>query len=468
MRLLIKILLIQLLLLSHFIIHGQIFHDADRVLAVDYSRNVGFDSIYVVFGPGVSGFSDTLSMLAVSPYGDGSLIEWSKISKVDNELVSEVVLSHADTSQLQFQTIIPGAYLVRFAKDSRDTTMLRWAYFNDVIVELSYEESCVDLFLEGIEGGYSFNYFNPDTLSRNYQVRNGLKADWLDYYFSETTQQWVVLDSIEFATDQTNQYLYRPPMEYETYMFRVNVRDSLGHTASDSIVYQSIAVVADFVASRGGVEIPPDSLKYEAPLYLGFKNKSINAEMYQWTFYNDTARASNGEPEVLRTSDFFEPLDSVFYKYPGYYDVKLRVEGRIYVQNGQEKVCVDSVRERFYVKVYNSFVGELPNFITPGNDGNNDVFYFLDIEDWDYLDLDAPKNTPTTSIQHFEVFIYNRYGMRMYKYEGPEWTLNDAWDGKYNGKYVGSGVYFYVIRARGYDGREFEKKGFFHVFSSKK
>lgn len=461
-------LIFVLLLLSHFSFYGQILHDADRVLPVKYARNVGFDSIFVVFGPGVSGFSDTLSMTAISPYGQGSTIEWYRVTNVDDVLSTELLRAHVDTTQLGYQTIVPGAYLVKFVKDGQDTTLLRWAYFNDILVDLRYEESCTDLFLEGIEGGNSFNYFNPDTLYKTYQVRNGLDADWLDYYFNENSQRWVVLDSIEFSPEQTNQYLYRPPMEYKTYMFRVNVKDSLGHNSSDSIVYQSIAVIADFAASQRDEEISPDSLMFEAPLLLGFKNKSVNAEMYQWIFYNDSARIKKGEPEVLRTSEFYQPIDSVLFKYPGSYDVKLRVKGRIFVQNGVEKTCVDSVRKKLFVKVYNSFLGELPTFMTPGEDGNNDVFYFRDIEDWDYLDMDAPLNTPTTSIQKFEVFIYNRYGLRVYKYEGPDWSKSNAWDGKYNGKYVGSGVYYYVIRARGYDGRKFDQKGFFHVFKSNK
>jgi gliding motility-associated-like protein len=155
----------------------------------------------------------------------------------------------------------------------------------------------------------------------------------------------------------------------------------------------------------------------------------------------------------------------VLYPYPGYYDVKLKVEGRVFVQDGNEKTCLDSIRERFYVSVYNSYIGDLPNAITPNGDRKNDEFYYLDIESWDYENLDYPKNTPSTSISRTEVYIYNRYGMRVFNYDGGKWERKDAWDGKYNGKPVGSGVYYYVIKVRGLDGRTFKKKGFFHVFS---
>lgn len=452
---------------------GQIVHNADTVLPVKYQRITGSDSIYVVYGPGSSGFSDTLSMTAISPYGEGSLIEWYTLKKnsEETESVMELIKSQQDALQLSYQTITQGAYVVRFSKNDQDTSITRWAYFNNLIVELTYEESCHNLFLEGIQGGFTFDYFNPDTVINAHYYENGLSADWRDYYLNENTQQWEVLDSLEFDTDQTNQYFSKPPMEYDTYMFRVIVIDSLGYRVADSIVYEAIAVKADLVASQYNEEIISDTLmRFEAPLYLGFKNKSVNAELYQWTFYNDSARYQAGENEILRTSEYFEPLDSVLYKYPGYYDVKLKVEGRVFVQNGEERACVDSVRKRLYVTVYNSFVGELPNFLilTDDENRNNSIFYFKDIEEnnWDYIDIDHPKNHPTVSIRSFKVFIYNRYGMRVYHYEGAEWTRDDGWDGKHNGQFVGTGVYYYVIQTVGYDGRTFEKKGFFHVFRS--
>ena len=34
-----------------------------------------------------------------------------------------------------------------------------------------------------------------------------------------------------------------------------------------------------------------------------------------------------------------------------------------------------------------------------------------------------------------------------------------GWDGKYNGKYVPSGVYYYVIKAEGADGKKYKLNG---------
>jgi gliding motility-associated-like protein len=462
-----SIIVVLVLMMFQNAVVAQIEHNADTVLAVDYRQTVGEDSIYVVFGPGASGFSDTLRMTAKSPFGDSSTIAWYYIDASDEHdgYDSELLVEHADTTELSISTIRQGGYQVRFSKDGQDTVFTRWAYFNNLIVELFYEESCYELFLEGIEGGNTFRYFNPDTVSNAHYLVNGLTAKWQDYYLDEDIQIYQTLDSLNFDTTTTNQYFSPAPKEYKTYMFSVVFEDSLGYSRADSIVYESIAVKAEFVASQYNEEIPDSSLKFEAPLYLGFKNKSINAEIYEWTFYNDSARVIDGEAAILRTTNFYEPVDSVLFTYPGYYDVKLKVEGRVFVQDGNEKTCMDSIRERLYVSVYNSFIGELPDAVTPNEDGNNDEFYYLDIKSWDYENLNYPKNTPSTSISRTEVYIYNRYGMRVFHYDGGKWEREDAWNGKYNGKPVGSGVYYYVIKARGYDGRTFKKKGFFHVFS---
>ncbi len=453
-------------------ISAQIISNADTILPVEYERQNGFDSIYVVFGPSPTGFSDTLEMTAHFPNSGTGLIQWYKIRKNADEtaIEQELIIEAADTNRLSMETIeqagYPG-YQVRFSNGTIDTTFTRWAYFDNLIVEPYYEESCDELFIQGINGGISYLYFHPDTLDNIFSIANGLEWEWEDFYLDKQTQQWILLDSLEFGNVTPNPYFSTPPIDYENYLFKVTVSDSLGHTKVDSVVYEAIAVKADFEASRNVDNFSPDTLLFEAPVKLSFVNKSDNAELYEWTFYNDSSRVKDGADAILRTSNFYEPLDSIRYRYPGYYDVKLKAEGRVFIQNNEERKCVDSVRKRLYVTIYNAFIGELPNVITPNNDGKNDIFYFKNIERWDYEDLDAPTDMTSTSIQQVEVFIYNRYGLRVYHYNGPEWTEQEAWDGKYNGNYVGSGVYYYVIKAKGYDGRTFEKKGFFHVFSSR-
>lgn len=59
------------------------------------------------------------------------------------------------------------------------------------------------------------------------------------------------------------------------------------------------------------------------------------------------------------------------------------------------------------------------------------------------------------SIIEFECYIFNRWGKKLAEFHDP----TQGWDGKYGGKLVPPGVYYYVIKARGADGKEYKLSG---------
>ena len=63
------------------------------------------------------------------------------------------------------------------------------------------------------------------------------------------------------------------------------------------------------------------------------------------------------------------------------------------------------------------------------------------------------------SIISFECHIFNRWGQQMAHLTDP----SQGWDGKSNGKTVPAGVYFYVIRAEGADGKQYKLSGDINV-----
>lgn len=80
-----------------------------------------------------------------------------------------------------------------------------------------------------------------------------------------------------------------------------------------------------------------------------------------------------------------------------------------------------------------------PNFFSPGTTEEvNDVW-----------------KVSYKSIVEFHCWIYNRWGNLIKEFTDP----SDGWDGTYRGKLVGTGVYFYVIRAKGSDGKEYKLSG---------
>ncbi|MCH5346741.1 MAG: gliding motility-associated C-terminal domain-containing protein, partial [Muribaculaceae bacterium] len=67
------------------------------------------------------------------------------------------------------------------------------------------------------------------------------------------------------------------------------------------------------------------------------------------------------------------------------------------------------------------------------------------------------------SIIEFECHIFNRAGLKMATLTDP----SQGWDGKYNGKLVPAGVYFYVIKARGADGKQYKLSGDINIINFK-
>lgn len=98
--------------------------------------------------------------------------------------------------------------------------------------------------------------------------------------------------------------------------------------------------------------------------------------------------------------------------------------------------CVDTTSVS--VKVTESDL-DVPNYFTPdGTPGVNDEF-----------------RVAYKSLVKFKCTIFNRWGTKLYQWTDPA----KGWDGKYNGKYVNTGVYFYVIEAEGSDGVKYKKGG---------
>ena len=97
----------------------------------------------------------------------------------------------------------------------------------------------------------------------------------------------------------------------------------------------------------------------------------------------------------------------------------------------------------YYSDTYEVFVGEsrleCPNAFSPdASEGVND--------EW---------KVSYKSLISFECYIFNRWGVKVAEFTDP----SQGWDGKYNGKYVPSGVYYYVIKAEGADGKKYKLNG---------
>ncbi len=115
-------------------------------------------------------------------------------------------------------------------------------------------------------------------------------------------------------------------------------------------------------------------------------------------------------------------------------------------------VAADASGECTYESdVYTISVGEskleCPNAFSPLNeDGVND--------EW---------KVSYSSLISFECHIFNRWGTKLFSSTNPA----EGWDGRFNGKLVKPGVYFYVIKATGADGHKYNLSGDINIVGSR-
>jgi gliding motility-associated-like protein len=108
-------------------------------------------------------------------------------------------------------------------------------------------------------------------------------------------------------------------------------------------------------------------------------------------------------------------------------------------------VCTDTT-QTFPVKIGETNL-QVPNFFSPGSSiGSNDEF-----------------RVSYKSITSFQCSIFNRWGNRLYQWNDPA----KGWDGRVGGRFVPTGVYFYVIEYKGSDGKKNVKSGSINVLRSK-
>ena len=153
----------------------------------------------------------------------------------------------------------------------------------------------------------------------------------------------------------------------------------------------------------------------------------------------------HSEWQIAADADF-EYIDQRFNEQN--LDYTFTEEGTYYVRfvgSNADGTC-ESYGETYTIGIGSSEL-KIPNAFTPNDDGINDVW-----------------KVAYRSLLSFSCTIFDRYGTQLYHFTDP----SQGWDGKYKGKLVKPGVYFYVIEAKGADGRTYKKGGDINIIKSKR
>lgn len=331
---------------------------------------------------------------AVSPGGTGPFnFAWYKWSDLTKSF-GIPVKTESGVSLSSINGLGDGGYRV-IISGGFDTTLTGWIFNDKPFSSAALQNRTCDYV--ALKGQAAIDTFYYRNISNGLPVKlvNGVKFLWSSDPAS----------TIPYPDFYLNPQTFDPPLVDVTYNLQVS--DSFGCISQSSFSYQTIRVKADFV---------DDPVTGGAPLTVTFTDKSIRAVKYLWEF-GDTV-----------TSKLNNPNPHIYYK-PGEYSVKLTVESELH--------CIDSLRPVQKIVVDPSELN-VPNVFTPNGDGINDNFI-----------------VESKSLRNLSVEVFSQSGLKVYSFYGEGEILSQwkGWDGNVNFSSVKAtpGIYFYIIRAYGWD-----------------
>jgi gliding motility-associated-like protein len=346
------------------------------------------------------------SLAGTAPYSF-SWYKWSDVTKSFSIFLKTDASVNSSTSG----GLAQGGYQVRVTDGfGYDTSMVAWIFLdNPLAVARLQNFTCDYVALSGQAAIDPYYYKNPST-GDSLKLRNAVAFMW-----SSNPPSVIPYPGIEL-----NPVTFTPPLEDVVYTLQVT--DSFLCVSESSFPYTSIHVKADF-------SVDPDN--GEAPLEVTFTDKSIRGTTYKWDFGDDSI------------SKLKNPLPHIYYR-PGEYSVSLTIESDLH--------CIDSMR--FDKIVVDPSELNIPNVFTPDGDGINDFFI-----------------VESKSLKNISVEVFSRSGLRVYSFHGEGLNLKNwqGWDGNVNNSSAKAspGVYFYIIRAQGWDDKVYSGKlyrGFLYLF----
>jgi gliding motility-associated-like protein len=191
------------------------------------------------------------------------------------------------------------------------------------------------------------------------------------------------------------------------YILKVN--DTMGCLLTDTAVIKTITdIQATFEA---------DTMAGYAPLTVHFHYTGTPGYNLSWDFGDDTYSSEQDPTHTYDTGGSYRVMLIVYSDTPGY--------------------CADTAY--LAIGVSNAVNIRVYNVITPNGDGMND-----------YFEVDSE------GLQTMTVTIFDRRGIKIYEIK----DLHDRWDGRTsNGDDASTGTYFYILHAKGYDGKDYKKEG---------
>lgn len=414
---------------------ADLLFNGSRVISIKAESSSGLDKIYVV---------ENLTGVTAN-YSSNKAIwsKWGNMGAAYGEMITTGVTGNFSTYKFADGndcgiTIEDGGrmyhfWIVNYAKHQIDFTNLSIKDGDD---------DCQSMYLNieplKEDKDYSIDYFTingaPRELDRGYKLAyNTLEYDTNSMGYNQTAKEETI------ATLKSSIRVSKPLCDTQFILFGDRFACEWGkENIAESPIYTTDAVEATTYAEQE--ERDNDNEQNEQTTGLGGSapvNIRFVAAITDAAQFTEWQLSASSEFETYELRFNQTEVDYTFTEYGTWY---------MRFQASNATGSCD-----YFSETYEIHIGEsrlvCPNAFSPNaSEGVND--------EW---------KVSYKSIVEFECHIFNRWGTKIISLTDP----SQGWDGKYNGKYVPAGVYYYVIKARGSDGHKYDLSGDINILKYK-
>lgn len=418
----------------------EFFGQKHDVMEIVPEKSTGLDMIYVVYD------ASELNQMRVSDLGDNTSIK--KYRNLGGGFAEPV------TCRLDGNDVIvdnPEGNMGYIITSNDRNTCIWIVDYHCYMLQLNSVESAPEQYCDNTQLNITgtaepIHYYTID--GRQAELSRDINVVYHNLEWDEATESYVQKQETKTLAHLSNPVVLTPPL-YCNSTISVSGDRFLAtwgmekHLESGLIYANGVAAMTTATQTNlpdDGPDAPPsNTIKAEtqgmggsAPADIEFRAFTTDAVIHnEWQIASDQN---------------FEYIDYRFNEQN--LDYSFTDEGTYYVRfvgSNSDGTC-ETIGETYTVSIGASDL-RIPNAFTPNDDGVND--------EW---------KVAYRSLLSFKCTIFDRYGNEITSFDDP----NKGWNGKYKGKLVKPGVYFYVIEAKGADGKKYKKGGDINLIRSKR
>lgn len=396
-------------------------------------KSTGLNKIYVLYGTAGVSMSYEAANATVS-------VKWYKYGAMGGGYAEEIVgITRTGTITTLSQIIPNCGYII---EEGTKRTYLWVVDYTDYYLTLtevvpSEEQDCGSIALNVTGSGNDIQYTTINGVAKKLSHNITLTYNTLEW--DGEAKQWNQKEVVEtYEGFKSSIHEIAPLCDTE---FTLSGDRFLKYWGEDVTIstssYNTHAIDIQTLAEQTERDVPNEkteegmsTLGGSAPVEITFTAFPTDAVVQrEWQF------STNPEFSTVERS-YTEDIYQEVFNDAGTFYVR-------YVAKNAVGTC-EAVSETYMISIGESAL-ICPNAFSPqGSPGVND--------EW---------RVQYKSIVSFRCWIFNRWGVQVCELKDP----SQGWDGKYKGKYVNPGVYYYVIQAKGADGKEYKLKGDINIIN---